>query len=462
MADQQNVIINSSQIDSNDARIEYILQLNDDCLLALFQYFSAIELSYLNETCKRFQYIARDVFKGQWKSKEYKLDQKVKHVDHSRILRCFGDLVKEVGFINIVDNFGDRFITADEMERAFDLVERYCANTIEAVRIVDKSRNATFLPSSAATLIAQVKTATIWTSINCTGVQPLLCKCEKLVELNLHIYDGPVSLENFHFPQLRILTYRAFLLNDLDFEQLKRFFEKHSKLTKLVITFLAKYGIDLSFIGHLMDLETLGITLCGSALYGISHVEAFAKLTKLKKLIYRKCLHVPDTDATVLEHFTSLDLQELELAVIDRLTASIDRFKNLKCLRIEERSLRAPITSIPLSQLRSSGLIQIKIKCTELRDPTAIAVVFRNLRELKVLMLWCKVDLKESICMELVSICKWQNRNIKIILSKDIIKGMEDIDFKYIDKFNEKYGNFVRIVVRGQTFFEKFFYKILD
>lgn len=449
MANQQNVMANITRTESKDEKVNHILQVNDDCILEVFQYVSLIELSRLSETCKHFQNIARIVFKRRSKNIYAIPHRDVKFTDHPRILRNFGDLIDEVSVINFTDLFKDSGLSPEKMGTAFNWLERYCAETVQSVTILDSDSRA--LPPSAAKLTSKVKKITIYSPISIRNAQILLCGCKELVELNMAFYDGPFHLDDQNFPNLRKLADRVRIRDNRQFGQLERFFANHSKLTDLKIHFLVEFSyrdsINFSFVSHLVDLEKLEFMISGAR---ISHIEALAKLTKLKELTFDQSEHM-DNDVAILKNVTSsLDLEKLKLGFseIHHLVNAIERLKSLTHLTITHDML--PLfhqfdTNIScLSQLKNSRLIQLRISCNELLESKAIVDIVRNLSELKTIIFWCIVDLSESICKQLAAVCSLQRRNIEIILCEELMES----DFAYIPKFNEESGHFVRITTK--------------
>lgn len=62
-ADSVNASNCSNQ--SNDTDLLNILDLNDDCLLHIFNFLNCIDLSAVNQTCVRFQNVSSDVFRSK-------------------------------------------------------------------------------------------------------------------------------------------------------------------------------------------------------------------------------------------------------------------------------------------------------------------------------------------------------------------------------------------------------------
>lgn len=450
MANQQNVMANITRTESKDEKVNHILQVNDDCIFEVFQYFSLIELSRLSETCKHFQNIARIVFKRRSKNIYAIPNRDVKFADHPRILRNFGDLIDEVSVINFLDLFFiESGLSPEKMAKAFNWLERYCAETVQSVTILDS--DSTALPPSAARLASKVKKITIYSPISIRNARTLLHGCKELVELNMAFYDGPFHLDDQNFPHLRKLAGRVRIRDPRQFGQLERFFANHSKLTDLKIHFLVDFSypesINFSFVSHLVDLEKLEFIISGAR---ISHIEALANLAKLKEFSFDQSEHM-DTDVAVLENITSsLHLEKLTLGFseIHHLVNAIERLESVTHLTITHDML--PLfhqfdTNIScLSQLKNSRLIQLRISCNELLEPKAIVDIVRNLSELKTIIFWCIVDLSESICKQLAAVCSLQRRNIEIILYEELMES----DFAYIPKFNEESGHFVRITTK--------------
>lgn len=110
-------------------RIENILLLNDDCLITIMQELQPIDLCNAAETCQRLQIIAREAFKLQY-VKDYSIPQyEIKLIDHSRILRNFGDLISKVKIMS----FLQLTMNEEELVLVFNWLDRYCHDTLSSM-----------------------------------------------------------------------------------------------------------------------------------------------------------------------------------------------------------------------------------------------------------------------------------------------------------------------------------------
>lgn len=448
MADQHNVMdvmACSSQESSNDQKVDNILHVNDDCLLAIFKYFSPIELCSLSETCKRFQYVACFAYKYRYKNKYAIPKFDIMFVDHARILRNFGHLINDV-LVSTLPLLEENFLSPSKMETAFDGLERYCAETINALSIYYQDNKA--MPPSALRLSARAKKLRICSALPFPNALELLQGCTALVELDMAYPGGPFHIFGLNFPHLQKLNYHVWIWDKIQFSLVERFFGNHSQITDLKIQFDVNFSyrgsVILSFLRNLINLEKLQLTTNGSR---ISHPEALSNLEKLKQLAFDQTQE-NEMDVAMLENISPLRLEKLELGFsqIDHLINGIENLNSLTHLTITHDML--PFlhlfnTNISgLSQLKNSRLIYLRVSCERLLKPEAIVPVVRNLRALKDIIFWCIVDLTESICRQLVAVCSLQRRKVDITICEEL---MDIDDFTYIDKFNEKYGHLVRI-----------------
>lgn len=88
-----------SQLIKPDSSPILLMDLNDHCLIEIFQYASLQSLCNVAEVCKRFQQLAITAFKSKWKNRVVNLhslsDWKARS-DALRILHHFGDLLDKV------------------------------------------------------------------------------------------------------------------------------------------------------------------------------------------------------------------------------------------------------------------------------------------------------------------------------------------------------------------------------
>lgn len=430
--------------------VKIILDLNDDCLTKIFKdFFSSIELCAVAETCKRFQCIAREVFRSKWKS--YTIPGRHGDFgDHQRILKNFGDIVTSFNCITRMFGVG---ISGRQMKMAFEWAEKYCGEALQEVIVA--SAEELLVPESAIGLMAKVRHIKIMAPISDKNLGAVLMNSKKLVDLELMMYSGLFHFPDHRLPHLRTLSNRVQLGPRNDYKQIEKFFKHHSALTELNTQFLDGPGsdtvINLSFLKHLTNLTKLNLTLCNVKIVG---VDAFTKLNNLQVLSI--CGSGDERiDVAILENLASVDsLVELSLGYPDvsHLITGIGRFKNLSKLEISDGHLgfydqfpRANIES--LSQLSNSSCKELKVSCSELLEPQTLVNVVRSLKEVKKIELFCEVALSKDICKRLAKVCATQKRKIEIILEKVSIDNM-NFDFTFIDGFNKSFSAFVEIKIK--------------
>lgn len=439
-------IQNSEQ--SNTDQIDNILQLNNDCLMLIMKKLKPIDLCAVAETCKRLKFVADDEFKRRYR-KSYGIPQvTIEFKDHRRILKNFGHLVTAGScVINVIEIF----MSKKQILFAFKWFEKYCAETLRELKIIGFEESD--LSPSAMRLIPKLQRIDLMIPVPEQMLQNALLNCNELVELNFFLYDGPFHFNAHRFPHLQKLSNRVRLNGETDFHKIETFFQHHTKLTNLRTQFLCdedrgEHAIDFTFLKHLPELQKLELILVGAPVVGI---EAFGYLKNLQEF------SVDDssdkrTDALIFENLASVDcLVKLVLGFpeISHLTVAIGRFKKLAKLEISSHNADPHhsfnnVNISGLAQLCNSSITELEIGCIKLLEPESILNVIRNLKEVKIMKLFCEVDSIEKICEDLVKVCSSQNRKIIIVLEAEILTEV-DFDFDFIKKHNEEHRAFVEV-----------------
>lgn len=114
-----------------------LLDLNDDCLMAIFEYLTLDELADIASICTRFRSVARDVF-----SRRHKLNCLEIYVkEHPQSME--GDLVHRRKTASIIRHFGDLLtklkvnFDVDKSLNAFiyNMMVNYCTGMLERLEL---------------------------------------------------------------------------------------------------------------------------------------------------------------------------------------------------------------------------------------------------------------------------------------------------------------------------------------
>ncbi|KAJ6649531.1 hypothetical protein Bhyg_04767 [Pseudolycoriella hygida] len=414
-----------------------ILHLNDDCLIRIFNFLSLVDLCTTAEVCTHFKKIAGAVFESKHKHFEIPTIG-VEFSDNQRILKHFGHLITSSSFL--IHKFPVS-LNEKQVNLIFEWLGKYCTKTLESFVIGGVKKCP--LPPPAIPFLSKVKSIEFCYPISSDDLKEVLDSCKNLVTLKLYTYNGPFHFANHLMPHLKEFETGIRVNRLTDFDQIDAFFKNHTQLTALCTHFInnrqAHYAVDLSFLSHLSNLKTLQLIFNGSNVRGtaslrhLNHLQKFAVDGSYDK----------ETDLEILERVGSVEsLKTLEFTMPDvsHVLSGIKRFENLTKLDISGDDI-VDISS--LAQLRNN-CTDLIVCCEMLAEPNSLVDVVRNLKELKKIELDCKVALSETVCADLVDVCSSQDRKIFITLEKDPPADV-DLDFSFIEKFNENNEKFVDI-----------------
>ncbi|KAJ6649532.1 hypothetical protein Bhyg_04768 [Pseudolycoriella hygida] len=414
-----------------------ILHLNDDCLIRIFNFLSLVDLCTTAEVCTHFKKIAGAVFES--KHKHFKIPTiGVEFSDNQRILKHFGHLITSSSFSkhNLHVN-----LNKGQVNLIFEWLGKYCTETLEQFDI--SGMEDCHLPPTAITFLPKVKSIEFCYLISSEDLKAALDSCKNLVTLKLRWYNGPFLFANCLMPHLKVFQTDVRVNRLTDFIKIDAFFKNHTQLTVLCTRFLnnrkAHYAVDLSFLSHLSYLRILHLTLDGS------NVSGTASLSHLNHLLNFSvdCSYDKKTDSEILDRLGSVESLvtfEFKMPDVSHVLRGIERFKNLTNLRIFGDGI-VDISS--LAQL-CSNCIQLVVSCKMLAEPKSLVDVIRNLKKLEKIELRCQVALSETVCEDLAKVCSSQYRKIVITIYENLLAKV-DLDFSFIEKFNENNGRFVDI-----------------
>lgn len=414
-------------------------------MMQILSNLSTTEVCVVAETCTHLKLSACEYFKFQQKLLRrhyYHIITTNRNVqDHQRILKNFGSVIERVRITGNISRSG----LTNTNDFVFDWLERYCADTLQALWI-DGSNDGVYekkfvLPPSAVRLMSKLKILEISGSICYMKLRSALRKCTELVELSLssnecRIRDISQCLLNARFPHLKKLTCE--LLNTkVDFRLLENFFKNHTKLTALRIKFEKVFKdnegcIDLSFLKNLVALERLTLEMNSLNIVGI---DALSHLHRMKEFslagmdvrTYSPILtSLASVDSMVKFTFVIRGSSFRDTAEIVRVLQCIKRFKNLSTLEVEAGPQRF----------------------SPYLDAKAIVDVIRNSTEIKMVRLLCIFVYSEEETMffeDLAKVCLLQRRKIILLIK---VCGADKRYLKFIEIFNQKHRTFVEIKLK--------------
>lgn len=266
--------------------------LNDYCLMELFDYLNVIDLGAMAQTCVRFQYIAQNVFRTKHGKLDFDDVVLIKTDDSQMPLTLYKtrNILKSFGqYINTINISAQQFLTKDK-GRITDMVLRFCPN-LQSLRL-----HAFFF--TRTNLIAfnnLFSKLTDLTLDECdiagdSRMQRLMEKCKNLVSLKLASVGQLCDLcIDVVYPRLESLTV-ASLYTDEDL--LYNFFEKHPNLKTLKVIrwgYLSDAVLP-KIATHLKKLESLSITLNGFDAF-VQNVDWLLQLDHLRELKFNCSLY---------------------------------------------------------------------------------------------------------------------------------------------------------------------------
>lgn len=127
----------SNKAESVSEKQLYILELNDHCLLDIFDQLSRNDLNAVASTCCRFQAIARRIF--QKTASNLNLEITDKTIEQygvcklNRHLQNFGDLIRRIDFERLRLRAEHRVYVENQF--SYDAIRRYCGQTLEELHL---------------------------------------------------------------------------------------------------------------------------------------------------------------------------------------------------------------------------------------------------------------------------------------------------------------------------------------
>lgn len=411
-----------------------LLDVNDDCLVEIFENLTIEELAAVASTCTRFQTIARDVFSLHHKSNSVELyvNSIAERRQTSAILRNFGDLIARLEIIS--SHMKDSTFT-------LNMMSKYCTGVLEKLKLSNFYHIQQNQIVDAKPLFRNVHHLILYASSGISG--SFLSEAKKLnrLELNELYSTNILHIVSNNYPQLRSL-----ILNCSGSQEnpnkifLIDFFERHPTLIELDLCDNNVY--DVSWIGECQWLRKLSIRIRDCLKFPILPIAQLVNLTTLKLSTSRNAESVLKILQTTRSAGT---LEELVISSVyglygRRFMACVGRFIRLKYLSMSVILLPVDEDAYTSSEsdeedeewMHPMRDYEIRQFVNSVEDDRLVDLV-RNLPHLGQLALFSKsepdlnkhIQLKQSTLLRIREIC--ENRNQKLVFSNyDVSKRMED------------------------------------
>lgn len=415
-----------------------LLDVNDDCLVAIFEYLTDLQLADIASTCTRLETSARDVFSRRHNSNSVgiyiDMDTIPQRQWSAAILKSFGDLATK---LIITFSCGAKVYNSF----VFSLMVKYCTGTLETLDLRHTRYLQTHEIFDVAVLFGNVKELILDYSFSNDDSGP-----PNAAQINSPEFPSMnfAKCSSTDYLQLASLTLKN--LTDKHQLDIKAFLKRCPNLTELEMLEVAVY--DLSSIGEYCPALSK-LTILGCDVFNITQLTQLDQLASLKLSIgeddkYLKLLNTSKSSQT---------LDELMLlgCIADggELLTALLRFTNLAQLSftldgVDDGALRDLQRQNKLRVLSIGGTVSVSITSDGLVD------LVRNLPDLERLSLHldCShhcIQLQESTYLRIRNI--YETRNQKLVIynfdtsEDDLVKVEREEPFA---KHNQK--KFVRYI----------------
>lgn len=251
-----------------------LLDINDDCFLALFKHLSTSELCDIASTCTRFTPLARRIYSFRPQSNRMAIDMKsaIPRRQAPALLRNFGDSLTELKVI---------FLGAPKTSYntvVFNLMVEHCGDRLEKLEL----RSCKYLHADgivdARPLFSNVKELILYDSNAIDGSS--LSDAKELTRLTLtgfHSTNIVKFLAN-DYPKLRVFSLNQPKNRD-DHIDILQFLKRHPNLVELELRDGGAYN--LSTIGECCPMLT-NVTLWNCENCDIRPISQLSKLVALR------------------------------------------------------------------------------------------------------------------------------------------------------------------------------------
>lgn len=386
-----------------------ILDLNDDCLLALFEHFDLLDLCAVADVCSRFQTIAKACFDH---SKRNTLnvpeDLWCRHkavnvvlLKTSRVLRIFGSFITEINEDHLCV---DENLQPEYESEFFNLLLQYCCGTLTKLKV-----EGHFAPETVRNLQPLFKTLHKLVILSCGSIPDLPPSWfPELRELELELIDDHnyshdiVHLDQFYHKLNRISFKYVDGITDDDIEKFLMCSPKLKEIELCECSDLESRTVG-AIAEHATEIEKLNLTLCFDDYIGFFNYDKLRNLRSLELNLTcskEKYMHDTDYSITIIEAIidAEIPLKHLSLEglwkgreayVEGNLHHSIQVLSKLQTLETLKLSTSEDLTVSDimfickhLKELTELQLDRIRALTTE-----DILILLKNVEKLKLLLL---------------------------------------------------------------------------
>lgn len=311
-------------------RNESLLDLNDDCLSEILSYLSDIDLCAINDTCRRLEPLAVEVFRLRYKMKEYTLYYGfTKNVVKKTILKHFGQLIVSLDLGEI-----------GKSESQF--LSKYCNSFTEFTSEFGRYHN--IHDKSLQLIFKNVSHLTLY-EVHVKGdvLERIVCACDniKLLSLTEVWFDSDRLRENFFDRKYATIErFSCKVTEDLDINKIARFIKKNQQLKELALEGQLDVQLDSDITSSMKKIEHI----CLKPIHPVISIN----LNRLNKMKYLELHPFPNCYAygnaakipRELDYLNSKTTKRIEILGIstseidDKFCSKICRFVNLRSLMI--------------------------------------------------------------------------------------------------------------------------------
>lgn len=400
-----------------------LLDLNDDCLIAILRRVSLVELVLIAGTCQRLQRLSQDVFGFNRQFLCVNLPLLITNLESTTSMeiyfeehfRHFGHLVTQISAPwPPYSNEQARYEAM--MPIALNAISSYCSGGNLEVLILHGFKMTLATDGKAQQLFAGLKKIKL---VSCGGNWwPLLAASKECQDLR---FSNPTCISEFHFDLPKLESFSLFFYDD-DFSDdefdlmipgLEGFLLRHNKLRELALTTLP--SMNLSFFHQFNQLQKFS-PHTPNELEQTDQLKPLQKLVDLKELSLHECVFNGDD---ILHNITCpVSVEKLKISetiVCHRYMDVLNRFCNLRHLALSEVGVTGGFQTL-IDGLHLNNLIQLELlECTiKTDDVVQMVEKFHELQLIKLRMKSDQIKIDRDLYERLVAVCGRQNKKLEV------------------------------------------------
>lgn len=397
--DTANVDHRSSEPDEADPEAMHILQLNDDCLMLIFDQLDIMDLISLAKTCDRFSTIVDGIFK---RYKSFDFDHAMRDKTFLTMLDAKTVFTEVGSFMRSLSISQKRFLRPGL--RILKSIPRFCSNLTE-LEIRDFTLNSITL-NILETVFKQLEGLSL---ISCgigDSIEPNLSKARSLQRLDLSMNSEITGNCLKGIKNLKYLNLDS--CQNIQGKPFSTFAAKNRTLEYLNINCCNRLTVDAikSIVNNMTELSHL---VCNNCYENVdsANMALLAKLPKLAKIQFKFNSYSP-IDQILQNLVESNQLKHLDLS--DGIFTAVDY--NLLCGLTELTELKLnyklDFTDQHLAKLGAKGnFVELHIAgCTGVTDKQLLEFIKMNPRLKLIDISYCQIS--EGLIFSAIDILKEQ------------------------------------------------------